>query len=55
LYSLQAALLLPALINVVGGAIFLVGCRRVGCAIKRGQAERAEAFHDLPRTGTTAL
>jgi MFS transporter, Spinster family, sphingosine-1-phosphate transporter len=55
LYGLQAALLLPALINVVGGAIFLVGCRRVGCAIKRGQEERAGAFHDLPRTGTTDL
>ncbi len=30
LYDLQGALLLPAVINVVGGVMFLIGCRRVG-------------------------
>jgi predicted MFS family arabinose efflux permease len=55
LHNLQAALLLPAMINVVGGVIFLVGCRRVGRTIKRGQEEQMEVFHDLPRTGTIGL
>jgi predicted MFS family arabinose efflux permease len=51
-YNLQTALLLPAVINVVAGMIFLVGCRRVGGVIKRGQEKLVEALHDLPRTGT---
>ena len=53
LYNLQTALLLPAVINVVAGVIFLVGCRRVGDVIGRGQEEPVEALHDLPRAGTT--
>jgi MFS family permease len=52
LYSLQAALLLPALINVVGGAIFLLGCRRVRYEVQRVPETQAEAVHELPRTGT---
>jgi MFS transporter, Spinster family, sphingosine-1-phosphate transporter len=52
LYDLQAALLLPAVINVVGGVIFLVGCRRVGYGLKRAQEADVEAAHELPRTGT---
>jgi MFS transporter, Spinster family, sphingosine-1-phosphate transporter len=55
LHNLQAALLLPATINVVAGVVFLVGCRRVGKDIKRAQEEKAEAFPDLPRTGTMDL
>jgi MFS family permease len=52
LHHLQAALLLPAVINVVAGVIFLVGCRRVGHVIGRGQQEPLEALHDLPHAGT---
>jgi MFS transporter, Spinster family, sphingosine-1-phosphate transporter len=55
LHNLQVALLLPAVINVVGGAIFLIGCRRVGRDNKRGQAEKTETPHELRRTGTTGL
>jgi hypothetical protein len=55
LYDLQAALLLPAVINVVAGVIFLVGCRRLGRDIRRGQQEPAETLHDLPRTGTMGI
>jgi predicted MFS family arabinose efflux permease len=55
LYTLQTALLLPALINVVGGAIFLLGCRRVRAEIQRVQEAQAEAIPELPRTGTTGL
>jgi predicted MFS family arabinose efflux permease len=51
-YNLQTALLLPAVINVVAGVIFLVGCRRVGGVIRREQEKLVEALHDLPRTGT---
>ena len=54
-YSLQTALLLPAVINVVAGVIFLVGSRRVGDVIGRGQEEPVEALHDLPRTGTRGV
>jgi predicted MFS family arabinose efflux permease len=53
LYNLQGALLLPALINVVGGLVFLMGCRRVGQAVRRRQDVPAPAWPDLPRTGTT--
>jgi MFS transporter, Spinster family, sphingosine-1-phosphate transporter len=55
LYNLQTALLLPAVINVVAGVIFLVGSRRVGHAIRRGQKEPVEVLHDLPRAGTRGL
>jgi predicted MFS family arabinose efflux permease len=55
LYNLQVALLLPAVINVVGGVIFLLGCRQVRCAITGGQEEKAEALPELPRTGTMGL
>jgi predicted MFS family arabinose efflux permease len=51
-HTLQTALLLPAVINVVAGVIFLVGCRRVGGVIRRGQEGPVEALPDLPRTGT---
>jgi MFS transporter, Spinster family, sphingosine-1-phosphate transporter len=54
LHNLQTALLLPAIINVVGGAIFLAGCRRVGREIQRAQEANAEIVRDLPRTGTLA-
>jgi MFS family permease len=49
LHNLQAALLLPAVINVVAGVIFLVGCRRIGHVIRHGQEEPVEI---LPRAGT---
>ena len=52
LHNLQTALLLPAVINVVAGVIFLIGCRRVREVIRRGQEEPVEALHDLPRAGT---
>jgi hypothetical protein len=55
LYDLQTALLLPALINVVAGVIFLLGCRRVGHVIARQQAAQVSAFDDLPRTGTMRM
>jgi predicted MFS family arabinose efflux permease len=55
LHNLQTALLLPAVINVVAGVIFLVGSRRVGHAIRRGQKEPVEVLHDLPRAGTRGL
>jgi MFS transporter, Spinster family, sphingosine-1-phosphate transporter len=55
LHNLQAALLLPAVINVVAGVIFLLGCRRVARDITRRQEEQAETIHDLSRTGTTGL
>jgi predicted MFS family arabinose efflux permease len=55
LHNLQTALLLPAAINVVGGLVFLVGCRRVGRAIKRRQEAEVAALHDLPRTGTMGV
>jgi hypothetical protein len=55
LHNLQSALLLPAVINVVAGVIFLVGSRRVGQILTRGQKEPATALSDLPRTGTMGL
>ena len=55
LKNLQTALLLPAVINVVAGVIFLIGCRRVGDVIRRGQEEPAETLHELPRAGTMGL
>jgi MFS transporter, Spinster family, sphingosine-1-phosphate transporter len=55
LHDLQVALLLPATINVLAGAVFLVGCRRVARPTMGGHQEKAEALHDLPRTGTTGL
>jgi hypothetical protein len=55
LYDLQAALLLPAVINVVAGVIFLLGCRRVRRTIKHGQKVPAETLHGLPRTGTIGI
>jgi predicted MFS family arabinose efflux permease len=53
LYDLQGALLLPALINVVGGLVFLIGCRRVSRVMRRRQDTQAPPWHHLPRTGTT--
>jgi predicted MFS family arabinose efflux permease len=55
LYDLQAALLLPATINVLAGVIFLVGCRRVGRDIKHHQEKNAQALHDLHRAPTLRL
>ena len=52
LHSLQAALLLPAVINGLGGVIFLVGCRRVGHEVQRARKAKAEAVPELTRTGT---
>jgi predicted MFS family arabinose efflux permease len=55
LHNLQTALLLPAVINVVAGVIFLVGCRRIGHVTRHGREEPVEALHDLPRTGTRGV
>jgi MFS family permease len=55
LHNLQTALLLPAVINVLAGVIFLVSCRRVGDGLKRGREEPEEVFHDLPRAGTRGV
>ena len=55
LHNLQTALLLPAVINVVAGVIFLVGSRQVGRVIIRQQEEPAPALSGLPRTGTMGL
>jgi predicted MFS family arabinose efflux permease len=55
LHNLQAALLLPAIINVVGGVIFLAGCRRVEQEMQRAQEVNADAIQELPRTGTMGL
>lgn len=55
LQNLQTALVLPAVINVVAGVIFLIGCRRVGDVIRRGQEEPVEALHSLPRAGSMGL
>ena len=52
MYSLQTALLLPAIINTVGGVIFLAGCRIITREIQRNRALSAEAIEELPRTGT---
>jgi MFS transporter, Spinster family, sphingosine-1-phosphate transporter len=55
LHDLQSALLLPAVINVAGGLIFLAGCRRVAHQVQRRQADTAEALHHLPRAKTVDL
>jgi predicted MFS family arabinose efflux permease len=55
LHHLQTALLLPAVINVIAGVIFLIGCRKVGQVIKPGQEEAIEAMHELPRAGMRGL
>ena len=55
LHNLQTALLLPAVVNVAAGVIFLVGCRRVGDVLKRGREGPVEILHDLPRAGTRGL
>lgn len=51
-YDLQGALLLPALINVVGGLVFLMGYCQVGQAVLRRQDMQASTWHDIPRMGT---
>ena len=53
LHNLQSALLLPAMINVVGGIIFLVGCRRMAYHLQPQPEETVETFQSLTRTGTT--
>jgi MFS transporter, Spinster family, sphingosine-1-phosphate transporter len=55
LHDLQSALLLPAMINVVGGIIFLAGCRRIAYQLRRRHEETVETVQPLPRTGTTDL
>jgi MFS transporter, Spinster family, sphingosine-1-phosphate transporter len=55
LHNLQSALLLPAMINVVGGIIFLAGCRRIAYQLRRRREETVETVQPLPRTGTTGL
>ena len=52
LHSLPTALLLPAIINTVGGVIFLVGCWSIKREIERTQALSSEPVPGLPRTGT---
>jgi MFS transporter, Spinster family, sphingosine-1-phosphate transporter len=52
LYNLQAALLLPAFINVLGGLVFVVGCYRISQVVRRRQEAQAALQH-FPRTGTT--
>jgi MFS transporter, Spinster family, sphingosine-1-phosphate transporter len=55
LHNLQTALLLPAVANVLGGVIFLMGCRRVGDEMRRAQELKAEVVRDLPRTTTLGV
>lgn len=50
--SLQSALLPLPILNVIGGIIFLVGCRRLTYPIADKQAIQMEAPAALPRTGT---
>jgi MFS transporter, Spinster family, sphingosine-1-phosphate transporter len=52
LHSLQAALLLPAIINTVGGVIFLAGCRRLWRETQCIREGGTVTFPELPRTGT---
>jgi hypothetical protein len=52
LHSLQAALLLPAVVNTVGGMIFLAGCRRLWRETQRIQDKGRSTFPELSRTGT---
>jgi MFS transporter, Spinster family, sphingosine-1-phosphate transporter len=52
LHSLQTALLLPAIINTVGGVIFLAGCRRLWREAQRLQETGTATVPELPRTGT---
>jgi MFS transporter, Spinster family, sphingosine-1-phosphate transporter len=52
LHSLQAALLLPAIINTVGGVIFLAGCRRLWRETQRLPDKGTATVPELPRTGT---
>jgi MFS family permease len=51
LHSLQTALLLPAVINTVGGIIFLAGCRSLMRA-RSAASWPGTAPSALPRTGT---
>ncbi len=55
LHNLQTALLLPAVINVLGGMIFLLGSRRVGSEMQHAQEAKVAAVPELPRTGTMGL
>jgi MFS transporter, Spinster family, sphingosine-1-phosphate transporter len=50
--NLQTALLLPAVANMLGGVIFLMGCRHVGEELRRAQQATAEAGQELPRSGS---
>ncbi len=52
LHSLHTALLLPAIINTVGGVIFLAGCRRLWRETQRIRERGTATFPELPRTGT---
>jgi len=53
--GLQMALLPLAFLNVLGGAIFLLGCREMIQAISLRQETGSGAVQDLPRTGTLGL
>jgi predicted MFS family arabinose efflux permease len=51
-YGLPTALLVPAIINTVGGVIFLAGCRGIERQVERRHASGAAPSQELPRTGT---
>jgi len=55
LHNLQAALLLPAVANVLAGVIFLLGCRRVGDEIRHVQEVTGQTGQELPRAGSVEL
>ena len=50
--SLRTALLPLPILNVMGGIIFLVGCRRLTYTMADKQASQMEAQPPFPRTGT---
>lgn len=52
MHSLQTALLLPAIINTLGGVIFLAGCRSITGEIAWNQALGSDPIQELPGTGT---
>jgi predicted MFS family arabinose efflux permease len=53
--SLQTALLPLPILNVIGGIIFLVGCRRLTRTMQAKRARQTEAEQPLSRTGTKDL
>ena len=53
--SLQTALLPLPIINIVGGLIFLAGCREITRESYRQQKHSSATSPELPRTGTLGL